>query len=92
MAKIKNGSTRISFDFPTPEVAIDFWENFLEENPDYGNCHLVMEDGLHKLQSKNSWLVRLQRKGTGRPIEYKKEFNTVYKIEVGTNMGINLEV
>ena len=51
-----------------------------------------MEDGLHKLQSKNSWLVRLQRRGTGRPIEYKKEFNMVYKIEVGTNMGVNLEI
>jgi len=92
MSKIKQGATRVIFDFRTPENAIEFWENFKDVNPEWGNVGLVMEDPLHKQGIKNSWLVRLQGRGNGRPVNYKQEFNAVYSISIGDYVPFNVEV
>jgi len=90
MPRIKTGHTRISFDFRTPEGAIEFWENFKDLNPELG---LVAMDALRETPSNgNNWLVQNIKTGNGRPVNYEQEFKTIFNIDIGTNPGVNVEV
>lgn len=70
---VRNGRTRISIDFPTPEDAMDLWEQwktmgFFADTENY-EVGLVKVDALHtNKQVKNHWLVRSNNMGNGRPV------------------------
>lgn len=93
MTNIKYGHTRISFDFRTPEGAIEFWENFKDTNPEWRDVGLVQQDALHSTPATgNIWLVRNKQFGNGRPVNYQQEFTTVYNMEIGEEPKLNMEV
>ncbi len=86
MVKVKDGHTRISFDFRTAEGAMEFWESFKDANPDYASVGLVLEDSLHARPSGgNNWLVRNQDPpslfgGNGRPVTHSITTSSNFEI------------
>ena len=85
MVKVKDGHTRISFDFKTAEGAMEFWESFNDANPDYASVGLVLEDSLHARPSGgNNWLVRNQDIRNGRPVTHSITTSSNFEILTDT--------
>ena len=76
-ARAKKKVYRVCFDFRSADLAIDFWEDFVEalapDSNEFRHCELVHKDHLHDQDSKvHSFLVRRREGSLGTGSKHTK--------------------